>query len=160
MISVEERVTSTEAFDRRLLGGRYRLEEKIGQGGMGLVVRAIDVVLSREVAIKLVTHETTVLDEEIASRFLRAAPNTTRFAHENIVGAYDTARAADAGRARESLTPISVATKRASFDAATAGRESHGGSAGLSAPARIPTAGGGEGAGVSGMGGAATGSGA
>ena len=88
-------MTSTEAFDRRLLGGRYRLEEKIGQGGMGLVVRAIDVVLSREVAIKLVTHETTVLDEEIASRFLREAQNTARFAHENIVSVYDFGREAD-----------------------------------------------------------------
>lgn len=88
-------MTSTEAFDRRLLGGRYRLEEKIGQGGMGLVVRAIDVVLSREVAIKLVTHETTAIDEEIASRFLREAQNTARLLHENIVSVYDFGREAD-----------------------------------------------------------------
>ncbi len=88
-------MTSTEAFDRRLLGGRYRLEEKIGQGGMGLVVRAIDVVLSREVAIKLLTEETTTIDEEIASRFLREAQNTARLAHENIVSVYDFGREPD-----------------------------------------------------------------
>ena len=92
---MEERVTSTETFDRRLLGGRYRLEEKIGQGGMGLVVRATDMVLSRDVAVKIVTSDTTTIDEEIASRFLREAQNTARFAHENIVSVYDFGREPD-----------------------------------------------------------------
>jgi serine/threonine protein kinase len=78
-----------------MLGGRYRLEEKIGQGGMGIVLRATDVLLSREVAIKLVPAETTAIDEEIASRFLREAQNTARLHHENIVSVYDFGRATD-----------------------------------------------------------------
>jgi serine/threonine-protein kinase len=79
----------------RLLGGRYRLEEKIGQGGMGVVLRATDVVLSREVAIKLVPAETTQIDEELVARFLREAQNTARLQHENIVSVYDFGRAQD-----------------------------------------------------------------
>ena len=88
-------VSSTEKFDWRLLGGRYRLEEKIGQGGMGIVLRATDVVLSREVAVKLVTAETTQIDDEVASRFLREAQNTARLSHENIVSVFDFGRVED-----------------------------------------------------------------
>jgi serine/threonine-protein kinase len=88
-------VTSTHGTDPRLLGGRYRLDEKIGQGGMGLVLRATDVILSREVAIKLVPAETTQIDEELAARFLREAQNTARLQHENIVSVYDFGRAPD-----------------------------------------------------------------
>ena len=40
---------------QKLLNERYRLEQELGQGGVGTVHRAFDTVLEREVAVKLVT---------------------------------------------------------------------------------------------------------
>ena len=77
----------------RLLGGRYRLEAKLGSGGMGVVYRATDLTMHRAVAVKLVRGVDGVgLDEEVAGRFLREAKNTARVQHENIVEVYDLGR--------------------------------------------------------------------
>ncbi len=42
-------------MSQTLISDRYRLEEELGQGGMGTVHRAYDTTLEREVAVKLVT---------------------------------------------------------------------------------------------------------
>ena len=42
-------------MNEKLLNNRYRLEDELGQGGMGTVHRAFDTTLEREVAVKLVT---------------------------------------------------------------------------------------------------------
>jgi len=77
----------------RLLGGRYRLEAKLGSGGMGVVYRATDLTMQRHVAVKLIRGvDGVALDEEVASRFLREAKNTARIQHENIIEVFDFGR--------------------------------------------------------------------
>jgi serine/threonine-protein kinase len=80
----------------RLLGGRYRLEAKLGHGGMGVVYRATDLTMHRPVAVKLIRGSDGVeLDEDVAGRFLREAKNTARIQHEHIIEVYDLGRSED-----------------------------------------------------------------
>ena len=77
----------------RLLSNRYRLEAKLGSGGMGVVYRATDRTMKRNVAVKLIRATDGVeLDEEVAGRFLREAKNTARIQHEHIIEVYDLGR--------------------------------------------------------------------
>ena len=57
-----------------LLTGRYRLDELIGSGGSGQVWRAVDLVLERQVAIKLLRAEAAG-DPEARARFRAEARN-------------------------------------------------------------------------------------
>jgi eukaryotic-like serine/threonine-protein kinase len=70
------------------LGGRYRLEERVGEGGMSSVYRARDTVLEREVAVK-VLHEHFSRDPEYVERFRREARAIAKLAHPNIVTVID-----------------------------------------------------------------------
>jgi eukaryotic-like serine/threonine-protein kinase len=63
---------------------QYRLEEKIGGGGMGVVFRAVDTRLNRAVAVKVLT-EGTVADETSRQRFLREARAACALNHPNVV---------------------------------------------------------------------------
>src|SRR5688572_28711425 len=77
----------------RLLSGRYRLDAKLGHGGMGVVYRALDLTMKRQVAVKLIRATDGVeLDEEVAGRFLREAKNTARIQDEHIIEVYDLGR--------------------------------------------------------------------
>lgn len=62
----------------------YELVEKIGQGGMGVVYRAIQLSLDREVAIKLLPR-TLTLDEESVALFKREAKVIASLRHQNVV---------------------------------------------------------------------------
>jgi eukaryotic-like serine/threonine-protein kinase len=68
--------------------GRYQLQEKLGQGGMGVVYRAFDTVLQRIVALKLVLSPDG-LDPEMRERFFREARAAGHLTHKNIVTIYD-----------------------------------------------------------------------
>jgi eukaryotic-like serine/threonine-protein kinase len=70
------------------LGDRYDLEEQVGGGGMSRVYRARDVVLERDVAIK-VLHEQYSRDPELVERFRREARAIARLSHPNIVTVID-----------------------------------------------------------------------
>ena len=86
-------MSETDESLPRLLGGRYRLEAKLGSGGMGVVFRATDLTMKRSVAVKLIRGvDGVALDEEVAGRFLREAKNTARVQHENIIEVYDLGR--------------------------------------------------------------------
>jgi len=81
-----------------LIGGRYRLDKRIGVGGMGRVWLARDEVLRREVAVKeVLLPETSTEDEahELRQRTLREARAAARLAHSNVVRVYDVMYADD-----------------------------------------------------------------
>ena len=62
---------------------QYRIVDKIGAGGMGVVYRAIDQDLGRHVALKVLHTEFTT-DEERRKRFLREARTAAAISHPNI----------------------------------------------------------------------------
>ncbi len=74
-----------------VLVGRYRLEDKIGEGGMGAVFVAHDSELDRKVAVKLLAAA-LVNDAEVLERFEREARLTAKLDHPNIVPIYDVGR--------------------------------------------------------------------
>lgn len=68
--------------------GKYEISGILGRGGMGLVYRAFDKQLGREVAIKTLT-EGFAGDAEMLKRFYREAAKTGMLKHPNIVTVYD-----------------------------------------------------------------------
>jgi serine/threonine-protein kinase len=71
-----------------LIGGRYRLDAKIGQGGMSTVYRAFDIVLERPVAIKLM-HREIAADSDHLERFRREARSVAQLNHPHVVTVID-----------------------------------------------------------------------
>src|SRR3954470_18904236 len=67
--------------------GKYQVEEFLG-GGMSHVYRAVDSVLGRQVAIKLLTEE-AMADPDARDRFLQEARLASNIQHENIIAIYD-----------------------------------------------------------------------
>ncbi|MCL7453500.1 MAG: protein kinase, partial [Anaerolineae bacterium] len=70
------------------LGGRYRIDELIGQGGMASVYKAYDPNLRRVVAVKTIKSEMAT-DPKFVSRFESEATSVAQLRHENIVQVYD-----------------------------------------------------------------------
>ena len=71
-----------------LIAGRYRLEHVIANGGMGQVWRAIDEVLGRAVAVKVLRPEAAE-DSGFLERFRAEARNSAALQHPNIVTVFD-----------------------------------------------------------------------
>jgi serine/threonine-protein kinase len=72
----------------RMMAGRYLVQQRIGRGGMGLVYRARQVGLERDVVIKVLAAE--ALDTTTAhERFMREAQALSMLNHPNIVSIYD-----------------------------------------------------------------------
>lgn len=72
----------------KMLGNRYEIKEKIGEGGMATVYRAKCTLLNRDVAIKVLKDEYTT-DSEFIKRFNSEAQAAASLAHQNIVSIYD-----------------------------------------------------------------------
>lgn len=72
----------------RVLADRYRLDRRLGQGGMGKVYAAADLALARSVAVKLLRQRGT-RSAEAAARFQREARIAASFRHPNVVTVYD-----------------------------------------------------------------------
>ena len=72
----------------QVLGGRYRLVELLGQGGMATIYRATDTQLGRDVAVKLLRPE-YLRDPDFSSRFRQEAQAAASLSHPNIVTVYD-----------------------------------------------------------------------
>ena len=75
-------------LEGRLLGNRYEIIEKIGNGGMATVYKAKCHVLNRFVAVKILRDEFTT-DEEFIRRFEIEAQSAASITHPNIVSVYD-----------------------------------------------------------------------
>jgi serine/threonine-protein kinase len=72
----------------RVLGQRYRLEKRLGQGGMGKVYRATDVSLHRTVAVKMIRDE-LFADQSAMEKFRQESRVTASLAHPNVVTVHD-----------------------------------------------------------------------
>ena len=70
------------------VAGRYRIDRRLGAGGMSTVFLATDSVLEREVAIKLLA-EHLAEDEDFVARFRREALAAARLQHPNVVQVFD-----------------------------------------------------------------------
>ena len=75
-------------LEGKLLGSRYEIIEKIGNGGMATVYKAKDLVLKRYVAVKILREEYTT-DNEFIKRFNTEAESAASLTHPNIVSVYD-----------------------------------------------------------------------
>ena len=70
------------------VAGKYRINRRIGGGGMGVVFEAEDMRLKRRVALKFLTNEQT-LAPEAKERFLREAQASSKLDHPNICTVYE-----------------------------------------------------------------------
>ena len=76
-----------------LVNRRFRLEKKIGQGGMGAVWKATDLELDEIIAIKFLAAQ--LVDEEALGRFKQEVSLSRQFNHPNIIRLYDIGTCAD-----------------------------------------------------------------
>jgi beta-lactam-binding protein with PASTA domain/predicted Ser/Thr protein kinase len=81
-------MSTTDQTQGTLFAGRYRLERKLGSGGMADVWLAEDTDLGRRVAIKIL-HERYASDEQFVERFRREATHAAGLSHQNIVSIFD-----------------------------------------------------------------------
>ena len=72
----------------KVIVGRYELLEKIGDGGMAVVYKAKDRLLSRLVAVKILKPEYTN-DEKFINHFRKESHAAASLSHPNIVSIYD-----------------------------------------------------------------------
>ncbi|MEV0270531.1 serine/threonine-protein kinase [Hamadaea sp. NPDC050747] len=86
---------SPSPAEPRTIAGRYRLENALGQGGMGRVWFARDEILGRDVAIKEIVPPPGLTDaerREMRERSLREARAIARLNHPNVVRVFDVVR--------------------------------------------------------------------
>lgn len=79
---------------RDLLLGQYVLEDKLGEGGMGVVYRAVHMGMDRQVALKVLSPQLTS-DKTSVLRFLQEVRTLSRLSHPNIVTAFDACHSSD-----------------------------------------------------------------
>ncbi|MEZ4383305.1 MAG: serine/threonine-protein kinase [Nannocystaceae bacterium] len=72
----------------RVIDGRYRVLKLLGEGGMGVVYKALDQQVDREVAIKLMRRE-CLSDKKFITRFRRELEVTSQFRHPSTIRVYE-----------------------------------------------------------------------
>lgn len=83
--------------DRRIgttLQSRYRVDRKLGEGGMGVVYEGEHLLINRRVAIKFLHHDLAT-DVDAVARFMREAKTASAVLHKNIVEVTDMGQADD-----------------------------------------------------------------
>ena len=91
MLQPEAEKTVTPVHVSDVLADRYRVDKKIGEGGMGSVFIAYDLELDREVAVKMLASA-LVNEPELVERFEREARLMAKLDHPNLVPIYDVGR--------------------------------------------------------------------
>jgi eukaryotic-like serine/threonine-protein kinase len=79
---------SSSAMIGTVLSGRYRLEAKLGSGGMSTVYLARDQTLDRQVAVKVMHREMSEQADQL-ERFRQEARSVAKFSHPNVVSVID-----------------------------------------------------------------------
>ncbi|GAA4300528.1 serine/threonine-protein kinase [Streptomyces venetus] len=82
----------TEGHNMRVIAGRYRLEARLGRGGMGVVWRATDQLLRRGVAVKELPYDETLSAADARrqrDRTLREARAVAQLSHPHIIVVHD-----------------------------------------------------------------------
>ncbi|MFC8100386.1 serine/threonine-protein kinase [Streptomyces sp. NPDC057363] len=82
----------TEGAGGRVIAGRYQLHERLGRGGMGIVWRATDQLLAREVAVKVLPLDETLSAAEARrrrERTLREARAVAQLRHPHVIVVHD-----------------------------------------------------------------------
>ena len=77
-----------------LIGGKYRIVDEIGRGGMGIVYKAEDIILQRTVALKFLPAQWTA-DPEARERFVHEARAASALDHANICNIHEIGAAED-----------------------------------------------------------------
>ena len=72
-----------------VLEGKYHLECRIGQGGMGVVYKARHAYLKTQHAIKIILPDLVGNDPELVTRFRQEALAAAAIRHQNVVGVSD-----------------------------------------------------------------------
>ncbi|WP_326557113.1 serine/threonine-protein kinase [Micromonospora sp. NBC_01796] len=83
-------------YGTELLGGRYRLVERLGAGGMSVVWRGFDEVLGRQVAVKVLASR-LASDRAFRHRLRMEAQAAARLVHPNITNVYDYGESVEGG---------------------------------------------------------------
>src|SRR6185503_8606183 len=85
-----QRYASTNPSSESVLNrvGRYEITEKLGQGGMGTVYKAFDHLLTRVVAVKVISGQLDT-NPDHRERFFREARAAAQLSHRNIITIYD-----------------------------------------------------------------------
>ncbi len=120
---LRRRVRAADLTANRL--GRYTLDQKIGEGGMGVVYRAHHVMLRRPTAVKLLRPEKT--NEKSIARFEREVQLTSQLTHPNTITVYDYGRTSEGTfyYAMEYLDGIDLQALVARYGAQPEGRVIH-----------------------------------
>ncbi|MEZ5966265.1 MAG: protein kinase [Planctomycetota bacterium] len=90
LVTIDRSAQDFDPLARRLVGGRYRLEERVGAGAMGVVYRAVDIELRRVVAVKVL--QTGLFgggSTEAEARFAREAEVLAALQHPSVVTVFD-----------------------------------------------------------------------
>jgi eukaryotic-like serine/threonine-protein kinase len=86
--AVLKRAGNEDRLVGQVLAGKYRIDDKIDEGGMGCVYRATHVLMEKVIAVK-VLHPALAADDKIVARFTREAKAASRISHPHAINVTD-----------------------------------------------------------------------
>ncbi len=92
--AVENQAKPQDPLLGRVIDGRYRVEQQIGEGGMGVVYMAAHTVLQKRLALKVLRGDSS-RDADVVQRFMQEAQAATSIGHPNIIDISDFGRLPD-----------------------------------------------------------------